>query len=224
MSSPDPFRRGPQWTDSGMSLRRSMSEGSGGALRRCSGRFLGRFLGLALSLALTGCLRPLYGPVAAGPDVAAELRAISVDPIPDRLGHYLGNELIFALNGTGSTVSPRYRLVVTVHEWVQTPLIDTVSGRPSAGNLLVKAFYQLIPAEGGAPITQGTMTVVAGYDRTSIRYANLRAARDAEIRDARVLAEQIRTRLASAFAARSGQTVAPPSGAATSSSTKPSGN
>jgi LPS-assembly lipoprotein len=200
-----------------------MSKGAGGFCRR----FLGRFLGVvALSLALAGCLRPRYGPVATtGPDVATELRAIAVDPIPDRLGHYLGNELHFALNGTGSNVSPRYRLIVTVHQWVQTPLIDTVSGRPSAGNLMVKAFYQLTPTGGGAPITQGTTTVVAGYDRTSIRYANLRAARDAEIRDARVLAEQIRTRLASAFVERSNQTPAPVSEAtAASNSTKPSGN
>lgn len=214
-----------------MSYARSMSKGGDGTrgrfFDRCCflGRFLRLFLGLALSLALAGCLRPLYGPAATGPDVAAELRAISVDPIPDRLGHYLGNELVFALNGTGSSVPPRYRLIVTVHEWVQTPLIDTVSGRPSAGNLMVKAFYELIPAEGGAPITQGTTTVVAGYDRTSIRYANLRAARDAEIRDARVLAEQIRTRLASVFAAGGDQIpVSAGWGASTSSSTKPQGN
>jgi LPS-assembly lipoprotein len=40
----------------------------------------------------------------------------------------------------------------------------------------------------------------ASYDRTSQRFANIRAARDAEIRDAKVLADQIKTRLAVALA------------------------
>jgi LPS-assembly lipoprotein len=157
---------------------------------------------LALGFGLAGCIRPLYGPVGLGNDVASELRAIKVDPITDRLGHYLGNELIFALNGTGSQVPPKYRLTVWASEWVQTPLLDTASGRPSAGNLVVKADYQLTPVEGGAPIVRGTATVIAGYDRTSQRFSNLRAARDAEIRDAKALAEQIRTRIAAALAAR----------------------
>lgn len=159
---------------------------------------------LLAGAALGGCIRPLYGPVGAGTggDVASELRAIAVDPIPDRLGHYLGNELIFALNGTGSQVQPKYRLVVSPRESVQTPTIDTVSGYSSAGNLVVNAEYKLIPQEGGAPITQGSIAVVAGYDRTSQRYANLRGARDAEIRDAKRAADEIRTRLAAALATK----------------------
>jgi LPS-assembly lipoprotein len=40
----------------------------------------------------------------------------------------------------------------------------------------------------------------ASYDRSSQRFANIRAARDAEIRDTRVLAEQIKTRLAADLA------------------------
>ena len=36
-----------------------------------------------------------------------QLAAIKVEPIPERVGHYLGNELIFAFNGTGSEVAAR---------------------------------------------------------------------------------------------------------------------
>ena len=127
---------------------------------------------------------------------------IAVEPIPNRLGHYLGNELIFGFNGTGSQVPPKYRLIVTVTENVQTPLIDTVSGYPSAANVVVNADYRLIPAGGGEPIAKGQATAVASYDRTSQRFSNLRAARDAEIRDAKRLADQIRIRVAAAIAAR----------------------
>jgi LPS-assembly lipoprotein len=167
----------------------------GGALPRL-------FAALLMSLALSGCIQPLYGPLSAGGDVAGELQAVAVEPIPNRLGHYLGNELIFGFNGTGSWVPPKYRLIVTVTENVQTPLIDTVSGYPSAANVVVNADYRLMPVGGTEPVTKGQATVVASYDRTSQRFSNLRAARDAEIRDAKTLADQIRIRVAAAIAAR----------------------
>jgi LPS-assembly lipoprotein len=167
------------------------------------GRALPRiFAALLIGLALSGCLQPLYGPLSAGGDVAGELQAIAVEPIPNRLGHYLGNELIFGFNGTGSQVPPKYRLIVTVTENVQTPLLDTVTGYPSAANVVVNADYRLMPVGGTEPITKGQATVVASYDRTSQRFSNLRAARDAEIRDAKRLADQIRIRVAAAIAAR----------------------
>lgn len=158
---------------------------------------------LLLASSVAGCIRPLYAPINGGAgDVAADLRAIAINPIPDRLGHYLGNELVFALNGTGSKVQPRYRLSIALRQSVQTPLLDTVSGHASAGDLLVYADYQLVPVEGGAAIAAGTATAVESYDRTSLRFANLRAVRDAEIRGARSLAEQIQARIAAAFAAK----------------------
>jgi LPS-assembly lipoprotein len=160
------------------------------------------FAALLISLTLSGCFQPLYGPLGAGGDVAGELQAIAVEPIPNRLGHYLGNELIFAFNGTGSQVPSKYRLIVTLTENVQTPLLDTVSGYPSAANVVVNADYRLMPVGGTEPITKGQATVVASYDRTSQRFSNLRAARDAEIRDAKRLADEIRTRIAAAIAAR----------------------
>jgi LPS-assembly lipoprotein len=160
------------------------------------------FAALLMGLALCGCIQPLYGPLSAGGDVAGELQAIAVEPIPNRLGHYLGDDLIFGFNGTGSRVPPKYRLIVTVTENVETPLLDTVSGYPSAANVVVNADYRLMPVGGTEPVTKGQATVVASYDRTSQRFSNLRAARDAEIRDAKTLADQIRIRVAAAIAAR----------------------
>src|ERR1700730_14182381 len=154
-------------------------------VKRPHGRALPRlFAALLVALASSGCTQPLYGPLSGGGDGAGELQAIAVEPIPNRLGHYLGNELIFGFNGTGSQVPPKYRLIVTVTENVQTPLIDTVSGYPSAANVVVNADYRLMPVGGTEPITKGQAAVVASYDRTSQRCSNLRAARDAEIRDA----------------------------------------
>jgi LPS-assembly lipoprotein len=161
-----------------------------------------RFAGLLSVLALGGCFHPLYAP-ASGRDVQGELAAIQVAPIPDRLGHYLANELIFAFNGTGSQVTPKYRLVVATRERVETPLVDTISGNATSGTVVVDAEYKLLPILGGDPVTQGTAFTIASYDRSNQRFANIRAARDAEIRDAKTLADQIRTRVAAAIATKS---------------------
>lgn len=158
---------------------------------------------LTSALALGGCFQPMYGSLSAGgPDVAAELQAIAIEPIPDRIGHYLGDDLIFDLNGTGSHVPPKYRLFVTLREAVNTPIIDTVNGIASAATVTLNADFRLVPIGGGDPIVKGTALVIASYDRSDARYANIRAARDAEIRDAKQLSDQLRIRLASALATR----------------------
>ena len=156
---------------------------------------------LLLSLALSGCLQPLYATRGSG-SLEAELQAIAVDPIPDRLGHYLGNELIFALNGTGTAAPAKYRLLVVARERVQTPLVDTITGRADSATVLVDVDFRVVPVAGGAAIVSGTAFGVATYDRSTQRFANIRAARDGEIRIAKTLADQIRTRIAAAFAAR----------------------
>jgi LPS-assembly lipoprotein len=157
---------------------------------------------LALPLALGGCFQPLYGPLANGGSLQSELQAIAVNPIPERLGHFIENELAFAFNGTGSTVIPRYRLTVILRERLQTPVIDTVTSRASAATIVVDADYVLTPAAGGEAITKGTAFSAASYDRTSQRISNVQAARDAETRNAKVIADQIRTRVSAALASR----------------------
>ena len=152
----------------------------------------------ATTLIVSGCLKPMYGGVE-GQALRSDLAAIAIEPIPERVGHYLANDLRFSLNGTGSQVTPKYRLFVQIRERVQTPLVDTISGRATAGSVVIDADYKLLPEGGGAPVTQGVAFTFASYDRTSQRFANIRAARDAEIRDAKALADQIRTRLAIAL-------------------------
>ena len=148
-----------------------------------------------------GCLQPLYAPLS-GRDVQGELAAISVAPIADRLGHYLATELDFGFKGGGTDVPAKYKLTVVLRERIQTPLIDTVSGRATAATVMVDADYKLTPISGGAPLTQGVAFTAATYDRSSQRFANIRAARDAEIRDAKTLADQIRTRIAASLASQ----------------------
>jgi LPS-assembly lipoprotein len=171
---------------------------------KARGRIFGACLAIGASLPLAGCIEPLYG-VSGGFDsspLAAELQSIEVEEIPGRIGHYVRNELIYGFNGTGSTVQPRYRLSVTLRERVQTPILDTVTGRATSATAIVDADYRLVTWPQNVEVTKGVAFNIASYDRFSNRFANVRAARDAEIRDAKVIADSIRTRVSTEMAAR----------------------
>jgi LPS-assembly lipoprotein len=157
---------------------------------------------LLLAAGLSGCFQPLYGE-AAHPGLVEDLRAIEVAPIPNRVGHYLAEDLIADLNGTGQTASPpKYRLIVTISLGTQTPTVNSETNVATSATMTGDASYTLIKVLGGAEVLKGTATEAAAYDRTTQRYADLRAARDAEIRIARALSSEISLRLATALAAK----------------------
>ena len=163
-----------------------------------------RYVALLAPLLLSGCLHPLYGG-ASGHRLVQQMHAVQVDPIGHRFGHYLHNDLVFALNGTGAVGRPAYRLTVTPIETIQTPLVDTITGRATAATIVVDADYRLTSLENGRTIASGVAFTAAGYNRSSQRFADIRAARNAEVRDADSLADQIRLRIAAALADRSSQ-------------------
>lgn len=167
-------------------------------LKRISISRLRGFVTLLPLLLLTGCLHPLYAGGENGL-IADQLRAIQVMPIGQRIGHYIETELVFQLNGTGAHVTPRYKLDVTPYEGNSTPLVDTVTGIATASTVTTVAVYTLTSLETGKVIANGKVFVAATYDRTSQRFSDMRAARDAEQRDARSLADQIRTQVAAAL-------------------------
>ena len=172
----------------------SLCEGTGFAARIITA--------LAALTILAGCetvgVHPLYA--SKGGTLQGELQAIKVDPIPDRLGHYIGDALQTNLNGTGANVPPKYHLTVIPKERVQTPLVDTVTSRAQAASVITVVTYVLTPIGGGAPVAQGSVTSAATYDRSEQRFANIRAARDAEIRDGKTVADQIVQQIAAKLA------------------------
>ena len=91
-----------------------------------------------VGLPLGACFRPLYGPTASGERLDDVMATIDVAPIVvsqpayDRFGHYLRNELIFALNGSGQPTSKRYRLTINYDQRVQTAIINTVTAAATA--------------------------------------------------------------------------------------------
>jgi LPS-assembly lipoprotein len=157
-------------------------------------------IGLA-TLALAGCIRPLYGSAAVGgAQVQDRLAAIEVGPIADRIGHYLRNELVFDLDGSGNAPAKLYRLAVTVTEGLDVTVTDYSTGRADSATLVATATYVLTEQGSNKELFSGTAVARASYDRSAQRFANLRAARNAQERAAKSLSNLIRNRLAAGFA------------------------
>jgi LPS-assembly lipoprotein len=156
-----------------------------------------------LALAVAGCFRPLYGPTPSGAPVQDVLASISVDNAQDRIGHYLVEELRFnLLNGLEQPVKPAYKLTLDLKETVASAIVSSQSGRASNATVTVTVNYTLLKYGTEDKVLTGIAVGNASYDRSVQRFASVRAARDAEIRVARYLADQIRTRLAADLAYR----------------------
>ena len=91
---------------------------------------------------------------------------------------------------------------MTVSLGTQTPTVNSELNVASSATLTGDATYTLVKVDGGKEVLKGTASEAAAYDRTTQRYADLRAARDAEIRLARVLSQEISLRIATALAAK----------------------
>lgn len=185
------------------SENRTDANRSAGASR--AGTSLGRRAVLLLAVSglaagLGGCFRPLYGDVSAavpgGGNVKDVLRAIEVESIPDLVGHYLRNELVFELDGSGFESPKRYRLGVVVKENTEVTVVDSSSGRADSATLILTGTWTLREIAGDKVLFTGESFARVTFDRSSQRFATLRAGRDARIRGAKVLAGLIRNRLA----------------------------
>jgi LPS-assembly lipoprotein len=132
--------------------------------------------------------------------VQSELAAIEVKPIADRIGHYLRNELVFDLDGSGGAPARRYDLSVIVVESLDVTVTDYSTGRADSATLVATATYTLTERGTNRTIFTGQAVARATYDRFAQRFANVRAARDAQERAAKQLSSLIRNRLAAGFA------------------------
>ena len=152
-----------------------------------------------LCLCVSACFRPLYGPTASGAMMQDVLASIQVEPITtpigqERIGHDLRSELVYMLNGSGEPRPPRYKLTSSLTESTQTPIVNSSTGRTDIATLVATITYTLSTLDGRL-VTTGTSRGAANYDRDAQRFASVRAARDSDQRVARMIAEEMRTRL-----------------------------
>ena len=190
------------WWPEGMSFRGGMT--------------MDRIARLAAILALAGltagCFRPLYGSSTAigGGGVADRLSSVSVDQIraPNgtrlaRVGVNVRNELIYNLTGGGPAAAPAYRLDIQLHSNNLQVIVDVNTARPDIENYGIDATYKLIEVGTGKTVITGQTFSRVSYNipGQEQRFAGARGLRDAEDRAGKVIADNIRSRLASYFVA-----------------------
>ena len=170
-------------------------------------------LGLALMAAglVAGCFQPLYGEksLTGGPGLGDKLGLVDVMPIdapngrPEaRLGVEIRNALLFDMNG-GPASNPAYRLKINLATTRQQVIVDIYTTRPDVENYGIDATYNLTEIATGKVVLTGQTFARVSYDipGQQQRFARARGLRDAETRAAKVIADQIRSRLASYFVA-----------------------
>ena len=172
-------------------------------------------LALALAGLTAGCFQPLYGSStspggAAAPGVAEKLRSVEVLPLDapngtrtSRIGVEIRDKLISNLTGGGPAAATAYKLTIKITASNRQVIVDINSARPEIQNYGLNANYTL-PEVGTGKVLFSSLTFarvsynIPGQEQ---RFAGDRGMRDAENRAAKVIADQIRDRLASYFVA-----------------------
>jgi LPS-assembly lipoprotein len=173
-------------------------------------RFAGVVVALGVSGLLTGCFQPLYGEHSpnGGPSVADALRGVEVSQIdaPNgtpaaRLGVEVRNALLFDLTGGSGGTPPTHRLKIKLSSVRQQVIVDVTTGRADVENYGIDAAYSLTDLKTNKVVISGRTFARVSYDipGQEQRFAAARALRDAENRAAKVIADQIHSRLASFF-------------------------
>lgn len=174
-------------------------------------------LAAALLLAglLSGCFQPLYGDRATvgGGNLSDKMAGVDVPEIdivsaPNgsplaRIGVEIRNGLIFDLTGGGGQAAPTHRLNLRLTSSTTQVIVDINSGRPDVQNFGIDATYTLTDLATGKIVARGQTFSRVSYNipGQQQRFAGARGLRDAENRAARVIADNIKSRLASYFVA-----------------------
>lgn len=162
-------------------------------------RRLGPALLLGLAILAAGCgFEPLYGQRRGDAGTTAQLAAVEVAAIPDRLGQQVRNRLLELLAPRGGQRRPRYRLDVQLRQ-EKTGLLVESDDTASRINLTLSANFALTDLRSREPVFDGRTRTIAAYNITRADYANLVAERDAGRRAAETVAEEIAAQLAVFF-------------------------
>ena len=151
-------------------------------------------LAVAAAQLLTGCgWTPLYADVE--PEAASEeLRAIKVDPIPERIGQRLEIALRNSLNPTGEPAPARYRLGTTLAVTLSNFGIQS-QGLATLGQIDAVATFRLVDLQTGGVLLINTVHVANSFDLNPNQYSTVVGEDDAGVRCVAELDREIVTRL-----------------------------
>ena len=168
---------------------------------------------LAIAALAGGCFQPLYGersPTGGGPVLRDQLSAVDVLQIEapkgtdeSRLAVEIRNALLFDLTGGSDAASPTHRLKIAISSTRSSVIVDINTSRPDIENYGLNATFTMTEIATGKIVVTGQTFARVSYDipGQQQRFARIRGLRDAENRAAKVIAENVRSRLASYFVA-----------------------
>ena len=143
---------------------------------------------------LSGCgWTPLYADVDTEA-ASEELRAIKVDPIPERIGQRLEIALRNSLNPTGEPTPPRYRLGTTIAIWLGNLSIQS-QGLATLGQIDAYATFRLVDMQTGSVLLTNTVHVANSFALNPNQYSTIVGEDDAGVRSVAELDQEIVTRL-----------------------------
>lgn len=146
----------------------------------------------ALSPAFSGCgWTPLYAE--SGP-ASEELRAIRVEPIPERIGQRLAMALRNSFNPTGESTPERYRLKTTLVTSLGNLGVQS-QGLATLGKLDAIATYNLVDSKTGSSLLTNTVHVANTFNLDPNQYSTVVGEDDAAVRVVAELNQEIVTRL-----------------------------
>jgi len=149
---------------------------------------------LLLPFALNGCgWAPLYADRATAPG-DAELRAIRVAPIPERIGQKLAIGLRQAFNPAGEPAPQRYLLRVLL-ETTRLDLGVLPQGLGTRARFEVLANFSLADVSNGAQLFSASSHAAESFDILANHYANVVAEEDARERAVEEISRDIATQL-----------------------------
>jgi LPS-assembly lipoprotein len=152
-----------------------------------------------VALALAGCgFQPLYGTGSGGTPPGVSLASIYVEPIPERVGYQLRNDLLDVFDAAGSQNGAAYRLKLILRERTEGVTLER-DATITRYNYTLTAHYDLFAAGGTTPVKSGDVSALTAFNVATSPYATVVAERDAADRAAGDIAERIRTELAVYF-------------------------
>ena len=151
-------------------------------------------LAAAVVQMLSGCgWAPLYADIESGP-ASEELRAIKVDPIPERIGQRLEIALRNSLNPSGEPTTPRYVLKTRLSVALGNLGIQS-QGLGTLGQLDVFADYTLSDLQSSSQLLVHRVHVANSFDLNPNQYSTIVAEDDATVRSVVELDQEIMARL-----------------------------
>jgi LPS-assembly lipoprotein len=180
--------------------------------RELSARLVRLAVAMTLAGATAACFQPLYGErsVTGSSVVRDAMAAVDVAQIDAPKGTPLSriavetrNRLVFDLTGGGGSAAQTHRLVIRLVPGRNTIVIDPLTLRSEFDNFSLDASYTMVEVATGKTVLTGTATSRVTYNvpGQEQRFARARGLRDAETRASELIADQIKSRLASYFVA-----------------------